>query len=390
MIGIKLRPKTFQMNNALLFIFLIILIFSCGSPNDLLENHDNISIGERDYIYSNILEEERELWIHVPPDYYTMNEANMVYPVVYLMDPTEQFASTVGILQQLSISNANNFCPPMIIVGIRHEDRSSDLPPRSKEQTYDSPGGADLVLEFLEKEVIPYIDDKYSSTPHRVLIGHSLGGLFVFNALIDKPHLFSNYLNIDPAMFWQDGAFAQEVMDSLETKNFKGKKLYLATANNYTSWITEETIDADTSEIAVMTKYSLDFEKSLDKIKPQNLAIQNHYYKNEIHGSVPVPATVDAFKYFYKDYLYDRMMDYYKEDYPDDGAAVVADIEKHYEKLSDQLGYKVLPLESYINAYAFGLTNFNKHDIPKSLLELNKKNYPESDHVHEALDFFNQ
>ncbi len=376
------------MNYSLLFLPVIFLIYACNAPAEQVDSEDIISIGVKETIYSEVLEEDREIWIYVPPDYYTMNQVNMVYPVVYLMDPTEQFESTVGILQQLSISNANNFCPPMIVVGIRHNDRSSDLPPRSKDQEYDTKGGADMVLEFIETEVMPFIDKTYPTAPHRVLIGHSLGGLFVFNALVKKPYLFANYVNIDPAMFWADGSFGNEVLDSLSSNQYEDKKLYLATANNYTSWITESTIDADTTEQAVMTKHSLNFGKALDALHLNSLPMKNVYYEDEIHGSLPGPATRDAFRWFYQNYQYEKMIEYYNPDYPDDGALVVADVEQHYAQLSKEMGYTVLPLESYINGYAFGLLHFGKQNIAKSLLDLNKKNYPESVHVQEALDYY--
>ena len=376
------------MKYALNFLPVIFLIYACEFSTDHLDTEDIISVGVKEMIYSKVLEEDREIWIYVPPDYYTMNQVNMVYPVVYLMDPTEQFVSTVGILQQLSVSNANNFCPQMIVVGVRHWDRNIDLTPRSEEIEYDTKGGADMLGQFMEDELIPYIDKNYSTASHRVLIGHSLGGLLVFNTMMHRPHLFSNYISIDPAMYWEDGAFATEVLDSLASKDFQQKKLYIGTANNYTSWITESTIDADTSVVAVMTKYSLDFGEAVEKLELQNLTVRQHYYENEIHGTVPGPATRDALRWFYQDYSYDKMMEYYNPDFPDNGVEAVSDIKQHYDKLSVQLDYTVVPLESYINAYAFGLLQFGKPNIAHALLKMNKENYPESASVHSGLGYY--
>jgi len=376
------------MKYATLVLSAIFLIYACNAPTEQLESEDNISIGTKEIIYSKVLEEDREIWIYVPPDYYTMNQVNMVYPVIYLMDPTEQFVSTVGILQQLSVSNANNFCPQMIVVGVRHWDRTIDLTPRSDDIEYETKGGADLLAQFMEDELIPHIDKNYPTASHRVLIGHSLGGLLVFNTLIHKPHLFSIYLAIDPAMWWADGTFAADVLDSLASIDFQQKKLYVATANNYTSWITESTIEVDTSEIAMMNKYSLEFEESLGELEIKNLSVKQHYYENEIHGTVPGPATRDALRWFYEDYRYEKMMDYYNPDYTDNGAEAVSDINGHYDKLSVQLGYTVLPLESYINAYAFGLLQFGKPNIAHALLKMNKENYPKSASVHSGLGYY--
>jgi predicted alpha/beta superfamily hydrolase len=53
-------------------------------------------------------------------------------------------------------------------------------------------GGAPAFLDFLEHELIPFIDRTYrTNTSDRGLLGHSLGGLFALYALEQRPRCFS-------------------------------------------------------------------------------------------------------------------------------------------------------------------------------------------------------
>jgi predicted alpha/beta superfamily hydrolase len=48
------------------------------------------------------------------------------------------------------------------------------------------------------------IDRTYRSRPYRVLVGHSLGGLFAVYALMTRPDVFQGYIAISPALWWDD------------------------------------------------------------------------------------------------------------------------------------------------------------------------------------------
>jgi pimeloyl-ACP methyl ester carboxylesterase len=71
-------------------------------------------------------------------------------------------------------------------------------------------GGADKFLAFLTNELIPHLDSTYRTTPMRVLIGHSLGGLFALHALAQKPQVFMGYVVMEPASWWNNRREFQE------------------------------------------------------------------------------------------------------------------------------------------------------------------------------------
>jgi predicted alpha/beta superfamily hydrolase len=64
-----------------------------------------------------------------------------------------------------------------------------------------SQGHADLFYAFLTTELIPLIQHRFNVNNSRTIIGHSLGGLFVFYCLFKKDQSFKNYIALSPALW---------------------------------------------------------------------------------------------------------------------------------------------------------------------------------------------
>lgn len=382
------------MIDRLIFFALSGLFISCGGSQASLASEESVTIGRIERIQSEILGEEREIWVHVPGSFYGMNQQIDNYPVLYLMDGEIHFKSTVGILDQFSnAANANDLSPQMIIVGIVNTNRTRDLTPTKAvigkdSSTLNFTGGAGKMADFVEQELIPFIDNKYPTNAHRTLIGHSFGGLFALHTLIRKPRLFANYLVIDPSMWYDDEHFSQEVLTLLAQQDFQDQNLYLAMANNMMPWMELSDVKSDTTEIMNQMASLQRFSEKLDSLETSGLQIQFEYFPRENHGQVPLLATYYGLRYFYSDYPFRKMMAYYYPGSEQGKKDIAVEIENHYRALSDRLGYTVLPMESYINAYAYGLHRFERPETAESLFALNVKNYPGSANAYAAMGNF--
>ena len=104
------------------FLSVFVLFFFVLSHSNA-QTGNKVEIGTIDSLQSNILGEQRKVWVYVP------DGANQKYPVVYLLDGDAHFYSVVGMIQQLSSVNGNTMCPKMIVVGIPNTDRTRDLTP---------------------------------------------------------------------------------------------------------------------------------------------------------------------------------------------------------------------------------------------------------------------
>jgi predicted alpha/beta superfamily hydrolase len=108
-----------------LFLFLFCLTSIAAYAQDVVGNA--ILLGHTDSIRSIILNEKRTFWVRLPAGANNPNNAGLRYPVVYVLDGSEHFASVSGIIQYLSEANGNMICPDMIVVGINNTDRTRDL-----------------------------------------------------------------------------------------------------------------------------------------------------------------------------------------------------------------------------------------------------------------------
>jgi len=156
------------------------------------QDRSPLSIGTLRRMHSEILKEDRILSVRVPSDY---ERNRLSYPVVYLLygDQTEgYFAETVSALERLE---GGAEIPEFIVVGVHNTDRYGDLLPV---HFTGSPGGADVFMDFLEKELFPFVESQYRTKAYRLLIGPQAGGPFGLYALACRPALFNALILENP------------------------------------------------------------------------------------------------------------------------------------------------------------------------------------------------
>ena len=107
-----------------------------------------------------------------------------------------------------------NRVPQSIVVGIADVDRRRDFTsPTSIEEEkkcFPTTGGSAKFIDFIHKELRPYIQQKYKGNKSKTIIGQSLGGLLAVEILFTKPTLFNKYIMISPSLWWNDGALLKQ------------------------------------------------------------------------------------------------------------------------------------------------------------------------------------
>ena len=122
--------------------------------------------------------------------------------MLYLLDGGDYFEPFVGLVQFLTMYE---MVPEMIVVAIPHGDRMNELtfsPSNEENGNWPSSGGAESFHRFLEEELIPSIDESYRTHSFRILVGHSLGGLFAVESLSRHPGLFQATIALSPSLYW--------------------------------------------------------------------------------------------------------------------------------------------------------------------------------------------
>jgi uncharacterized protein len=210
------------------FFFKLLLAISLLAP--AIRSHaqtggEPIVIGKKFEIHSKVLNETRSLLIATPEGYEQETDR---YPVLYVLDGDENFIQAVGIVRALTESDR---IPPMLVVGIANTERIRDLTPPTQVEIenrfHPKNEGADAFLQFIGSELIPYVDMHYRTRPYKVLVGHSIGGLFAIYTLASSPTLFNAYIAIDATLSWNNQAAVTKLEAVFKDKQELSSDLYI-------------------------------------------------------------------------------------------------------------------------------------------------------------------
>lgn len=355
------------------------------------QKDNKVTIGTIDSIQSKILNEQRKIWIYAPNSERV--DFNQRYPVIYLLDGDAHFFSVVGMIQQLSQVNGNSICPEMIVVGILNTDRTRDLtpthvdadPPYMDSASSKTSGGGERFVSFIKKELMPQIDSLYPTQPYKMLIGHSFGGLTVMNIAMNHTELFNSYICIDPSMWWDKMNYLNATKKILKEKIFSGTTLYLGIANTMDESMDITKVLSDTSSDTKHIRSILNLDTYIKEQKQNGLRYASKYYNDDDHGSVPLIAEYDAFRFIFDKYRFTIS----NKDFADSTVDLANKFEKHYQEVSKLFGYKVSPPENMLNNLGYEFLQQKQYAKARGLFKLNVGNYPESYNVYDSYgDYF--
>ncbi|MDB5025996.1 MAG: hypothetical protein JWP78_3751 [Mucilaginibacter sp.] len=343
------------------------------------QENSPFTTGFEETIPSKVLGQERKIWIHIP----NSNGGNKIkdrghYPVIYLLDGSENFNTVVSITEHMTESS---LCPPMIVVGILHSNRLSELTIGTDKELPGVVGGGEKFMSFVEKELIPYIDATYPTTTYKTFIGHSLGGLTVMNIFLHKPNLFNSYVSLEGSLWWDNKKIVKEAKTILPTQNYKGKTLFMAIANRLERGVDTLSVQKDTSESTGLIRSNLEFIKDLSKNKNNQLRFKYKYYEDDNHPSVRLAGEYDALRFifdFYKLKIYDSELK--NPDFKLDSILVA-----HYKNVSEQMGYIIKPDESQVNNLGYQMIGTKQFTKAETLFKLNIANNPYSGNCYDSL-----
>ena len=278
------------MYKSFLSVLVILLItYSCNTKTNeqIIEVQESpfkssLTLGTRDTLFSKILGEKRPIIISLPNN-YEKGKGN--YPVLYLTDGNQNIWHALGTIEVLTRTGS---MPPVIVVGIESLDRNRDFTPSENKNDTES-GGANKYLNFMEKELIPFIESNYRTHPFRVLEGHSMGGLFATYALMEKPNLFDAHIIMSPSLWWNNEAYIKKAGTFFKSNPNLDNTLFFGIGT------------LESSENWGMRK---ELQKFIDEItanKPKHLRFEHMEMKNEGHMSSPLLSNYYGLKSVFSD-----------------------------------------------------------------------------------------
>ena len=255
--------------------------------------------------------------------------------------------------------------PGMIVVGIANTDRTRDLTPANTSDTtgrFPTAGGADVFLDFMSEELIPYIDQAFKTKPYKILIGHSFGGLFVNHAIVHRPEIFNDYISISPSLWWDEQKLVNQAQTHFEKNKDQKGYLFMTMGN----------------EGGTMLGGAWKFSSVLEELAGADFHWKFVLMDQETHGSVPSRSTYQGLEFIFADWHISNPMELYE-------TGGMSALDAHYQKIADRWGYQVKVPEQTLNQIGYLLLNQEKLDEAIQIFTRNVKAYPTSSNVYDSL-----
>lgn len=175
-------------------------------------------------IDSKFTTQEQEVWVTVPDGYDTLRNL----PVIIYLD-ADGLSQLISPFAHYLSRPFDRSIPPVMTIGIRSKSpswRRKYFVPYNKGDTISRADNdrADDMLAFIEQEMLPLIMEKYKAGNTRVLVGHSLAGLFALYMMNKKPDLFDAYVVVSPSP--NRGLLTDGILSAI-LKNGQSCKKYL-------------------------------------------------------------------------------------------------------------------------------------------------------------------
>ena len=266
-----------------------------------------ICIGERFTLPSTIMGGERTIDLYLPPSYNDSSLTPTDYPVVYLLDAQTNFNYFTTLMEKLTQGIPN--IPEMIVVGIESTERDNDFTTEN-----------DHFWKFVREELKPLVEGKYRCKDFRIVVGHSLGGLSVVDALIKHTDLFNAYIAHDPSLWWGEG-YGIKLFEQSKGKDFQNRLLYIT----HTGYKIRH--NGRSGHVA-----------TFDKLKAMLTANAFPNLQWKISGTIQLIGNIDMFRALFAEMFIDR------NDIEENPQVIT----ERYKALSQRLHYTFTPSESYL------------------------------------------
>jgi hypothetical protein len=244
-----------------------------------------INIGTRVSLKSEILQENRTVLIHLPESY---SDSDKSYPVLYRLDGNSEFLmETISAVNRISLGD--EIAPEMIVVAIENTKRSKDMwPTNTKYNPKPEVAGATDFLEFIEQELIPYIESNYRCSDDKILCGQSLSAVFTLYTFLTKPQVFNSYI-ASSGSFPECANYFKELYGKAfqQPEKFEGRKIFVSNG-------IKDPLDPEGTQYREIT----DFTNTLKEKLGNKTGCKYVIYENE--GHVPFHSLYDGLKFIYE------------------------------------------------------------------------------------------
>lgn len=263
----------------------------------------SINIGNSYSIESSVFDTKRQIQVYTPEGYEISDKD---YPVLYLLDGQRWFLQAVSYQK---LFQEYGYTPDFIVVGIDTGDPDRFGFFRNTEKLND----------FLQKDVITFIESNFKTSDERLLFGWQFAGAFVISTLVNNPEAFAGYIAASPIPI--NGS----VLENL-SKDLSSNSLFVTTSH-----LENQVNNGVEDFVAVLDSFAPPLKWKYDQTTSESISSFGH-------RTTPLSALNQGLRFHFNDYPlleFDRLEDFNSiggHDY----------VKTYYRNRSDKYG---LPLE---------------------------------------------
>lgn len=286
-------------------------------------------------------EDSTVIKVLIPDNYHLSGERR--YPALYVFDA--QWEEMLWYVQSVVSFLGSCGYPGFIVVGILTKDRRRMF----------TPPGSDLLQDFIESHVMPFINNNFRTNGMNIAFGHSLSATFITCCFIKSPSLFNAYLANSPNYInddWQIDRLLKERMLDLP----RPRLLYIAYGSGDSI---EDKFEPGIKKINTI----------LNELAPPHLMWKVESLENfSSHGTTPLPGTMKGLEFFHKSIRLAITPD-----------ITFSDIKTFYHNhLTEWLGFKVNPDPSEINTLGYELLCMDRKELSLEVFDWAIELYPQN------------
>ncbi|OFX87161.1 MAG: hypothetical protein A2W99_07440 [Bacteroidetes bacterium GWF2_33_16] len=311
---------------------------------------EQVSIGSYKKFDSKVLGGEVTYLVHLPDGY---ENSSISYPVVYMLNgqSISNFANAASTLDNLSSERI----PEMILIGISNTGVAASYHSCPDDSGHVKRG--DNFYRFLKDDLLPEITRNYRTNNFKILFGQSNSGLFVLYNFLTQTDLFSAYVLASPMFGWCPQFYMDKTKAFLSQNVSLNKQLFVSYG------------DLDYVEVL---RYINDF-KDILKQSPESFKWKVELIENT--GHVPSVTLNNALLYFFSGCTMDA----------ERKKLSIPEIKSHFEKLSVDYGFSIIPRAGVLFDMAIDLKNEKEFDKAIEMFKYLISLYPGSEIYHYVL-----
>lgn len=245
------------------------------------------------------------IYINIP----TTPAPSAGHPVLFALDGNATFPALALLARSTASRSANTGRVAPVVVGIGYPSdqdfgggRARDYTPPSGKATPAGEGGADLFLDFIERELKPLVATLAPLDPARqALFGHSYGGLCTLHALFTRPGMFQTYLAASPSIWYGERVILSEVDGfAKRVAALSAKPALMLSAGELEAFRTRGAAPQGREAVAAGRRMVGEAEDLAARLSASgNLArVEYHLLAKENHGTAMFPAMARGMEFF--------------------------------------------------------------------------------------------